>query len=144
MKRSGRPLKRSGASKANPSTVRCFEFLILTATRSSEARLMTWGGSRPKKTDLDHSDRPNENGERASGAVVITGINAKKSWGYHHSALYSSYVPPLCVEPFQQGEPVMNKRPRASLLPTPSFAGLGLSAQEKNQLFLAFIPITSL
>ena len=30
------------ASKANPSTIRCFEFLILTATRSSEARLMTW------------------------------------------------------------------------------------------------------
>ena len=30
------------ASKANPSTIRCFEFLILTATRSGEARLMTW------------------------------------------------------------------------------------------------------
>ena len=30
------------ASKANPSTVRCFEFLVLTATRSGEARLMTW------------------------------------------------------------------------------------------------------
>ena len=29
-------------SKANPSTIRCFEFLILTATRSGEARLMTW------------------------------------------------------------------------------------------------------
>ena len=30
------------ASQAHPSTIRCFEFLILTATRSSEARLMTW------------------------------------------------------------------------------------------------------
>ena len=30
------------ASQANPSTIRCFEFLILTATRSGEARLMTW------------------------------------------------------------------------------------------------------
>ena len=30
------------ASKANPSTVLCFEFLILTATRSGEARSMTW------------------------------------------------------------------------------------------------------
>ena len=30
------------ASQAYPSTIRCFEFLILTATRSSEARLMTW------------------------------------------------------------------------------------------------------
>ena len=37
----------------------------------------------------------------------------------------------------------MNKRPRASLLLTPAFAGRGLSAQEKNQLFLAFIPIPS-
>ena len=68
------------------------------------------------------------------------GINAKKCWGYCNSALYSSYVPPLCIEPFQQGEPVMNKRPRVSLLLTPTFAGMGLSAQEKNQLFLAFIP----
>ena len=34
----------------------------------------------------------------------------------------------------------MNKRPRASLLLTPAFAGMGLSAQEKNQLFLAIIP----
>ena len=34
----------------------------------------------------------------------------------------------------------MNKRPRVSLLLTPTFAGMGLSAQEKNQLFLAFIP----
>ena len=34
----------------------------------------------------------------------------------------------------------MNKRPRASLLLTPAFAGRGLSAQEKNQLFLAIIP----
>ena len=30
------------ASQAYPSTIRCFEFLILTATRSGEARLMTW------------------------------------------------------------------------------------------------------
>ena len=30
------------ASQAHPSTIRCFEFLILTATRSGEARLMTW------------------------------------------------------------------------------------------------------
>ena len=30
------------ASQANSSTIRCFEFLILTATRSGEARLMTW------------------------------------------------------------------------------------------------------
>ena len=30
------------ASQAHPSTTRCFEFLILTATRSGEARLMTW------------------------------------------------------------------------------------------------------
>ena len=37
----------------------------------------------------------------------------------------------------------MNKRPRASLLLTPAFAGMGLSAQEKNQLFLAIIPIPS-
>ena len=37
----------------------------------------------------------------------------------------------------------MNKRPRVSLLLTPTFAGMGLSAQEKNQLFLAFIPIPS-
>ena len=37
----------------------------------------------------------------------------------------------------------MNKRPRASLLLTPAFAGMGLSAQEKNQLFLAIIPILS-
>ena len=37
----------------------------------------------------------------------------------------------------------MNKRTRAGLLPTPSFAGMGLSAQAKNQLFLAFIPILS-
>ena len=37
----------------------------------------------------------------------------------------------------------MNKRTRAGLLPTPSFAGMGLSAQAKNQLFLAFIPIPS-
>ena len=37
----------------------------------------------------------------------------------------------------------MNKRPRVSLLLTPTFAGMGLSAQEKNQLFLAFIPILS-
>lgn len=29
-------------SQAHPSTIRCFEFLILTATRSGEARLMTW------------------------------------------------------------------------------------------------------
>ena len=35
----------------------------------------------------------------------------------------------------------MNKRTRAGLLPTPSFAGMGLSAQA--QLFLAFIPIPS-
>ena len=28
----------------------------------------------------------------------------------------------------------MNKRPRVSLLLTPTFAGMGLSAQEKNQL----------
>ena len=35
----------------------------------------------------------------------------------------------------------MNKRPRASLLLTPAFAGRGLSAQEKYQHFLAFIPI---
>ena len=34
----------------------------------------------------------------------------------------------------------MNKRPRVSLLLTPTFAGMGLSAQEKNQHFLAFIP----
>ncbi len=37
----------------------------------------------------------------------------------------------------------MNKRTRAGLLPTPIFAGMGLSAQAKNQLFLAFIPIPS-
>ncbi len=30
------------ASQAHPSTIRCFEFLILTATRSGEARLMRW------------------------------------------------------------------------------------------------------
>ena len=30
------------ASQAHPSTIRCFEFLILTAARSGEARLMTW------------------------------------------------------------------------------------------------------
>ena len=30
------------ASQAHPSTIRCFEFLILTAARSAEARLMTW------------------------------------------------------------------------------------------------------
>ena len=35
----------------------------------------------------------------------------------------------------------MNKRSRASLLLAPAFAGIGLSAQEKNQLFLAFIPM---
>ena len=35
----------------------------------------------------------------------------------------------------------MSKRPRASLLLTPAFAGMGLSAQEKDQHFLAFIPI---
>ena len=29
-------------SRANPSTVRCFEFLVLTASRSGEARLMMW------------------------------------------------------------------------------------------------------
>ena len=34
----------------------------------------------------------------------------------------------------------MNKRTRAGLLPTPSFAGMSLSAQAKNQHFLAFIP----
>ena len=38
----------------------------------------------------------------------------------------------------------MNKRPRVSLLLTPTFAGMGLSAQEKNQLFLAFIPILAI
>ena len=37
----------------------------------------------------------------------------------------------------------MNKRPRASLLLTPTYAGMGLSAQEKTQHFLAFIPIPS-
>ena len=37
----------------------------------------------------------------------------------------------------------MNKRTRVGLLPTPIFAGMGLSAQAKNQLFLAFIPIAS-
>ena len=37
----------------------------------------------------------------------------------------------------------MNKKPRASLLLTPAFAGKGFSAQEKNQLFLAIIPILS-
>ncbi len=37
----------------------------------------------------------------------------------------------------------MNKRTRVGLLPTPIFAGMGLSAQAKNQLFLAFIPILS-
>ena len=35
----------------------------------------------------------------------------------------------------------MSKRPRASLLLTPAFDGMGLSAQEKDQHFLAFIPI---
>ena len=34
----------------------------------------------------------------------------------------------------------MNKRSRASLLLAPTYACIGLSAQEKNQLFLAFIP----
>ena len=42
MKKSGQLLKTVRASKANPSTIRCFEFLVLTATRSGEARLMTW------------------------------------------------------------------------------------------------------
>ena len=37
----------------------------------------------------------------------------------------------------------MNKRPCAGLLPAPTFADMGLSAQEKNQHFLAFIPIPS-
>ena len=34
----------------------------------------------------------------------------------------------------------MNKRTRAGLLPKPSFAGMSLAAQAKNQLFLAIIP----
>ncbi|MDE0503461.1 MAG: tyrosine-type recombinase/integrase [Candidatus Poribacteria bacterium] len=38
----GTAIETVRASQANPSTIRCFEFLILTATRSSEARLMTW------------------------------------------------------------------------------------------------------
>ena len=37
----------------------------------------------------------------------------------------------------------MNKRTRAGLLPKPSFAGMSLAAQAKNQLFLAIIPIPS-
>ncbi len=37
----------------------------------------------------------------------------------------------------------MNKRPRVSLRLTPTFTGMGLSAQEKNQHFLAFLPIPS-
>ena len=54
------------ASKANPSTIRCFEFLILTATRSSEARLMTWEEVDLQKTDLDHSSQP----ERKQGKSI--------------------------------------------------------------------------
>ena len=55
-------------------------------------------------------------------------------------ALYSSYVSPLCIEPVQQRRPVMNKRTRAGPLPASIFAGVVRSVQEKNQLFLAFIP----
>ena len=37
----------------------------------------------------------------------------------------------------------MHKRTRVSLLSAPVFAGIGLTVQDKNQLFLAFIPIPS-
>ena len=37
----------------------------------------------------------------------------------------------------------MNKRTHADLVPTPIFAGKGLFPQDKNQHFLAFIPIPS-
>ena len=61
------------ASKANPSTIRCFEFLILTATRSSEARLMTWEEVDLRRRTWIIPAARTKDGKRASGAVVITG-----------------------------------------------------------------------
>lgn len=57
--------------RAMPGTAaRCLEFAVLTASRTSEALLASWGRVRPRSRRLDHQGRAHEGGRSALRAVV--------------------------------------------------------------------------